>query len=169
MLACKARWNCSTLCSSVTVARRWGGLLLSFSLWAWLRSKGGRYLHDNLELCSNTEAAIGAASSITLSLQARKERGKLGLSAAAFLAQRYPAAASCYVSWTHQSCINQWVQGFEISWPNHRIWEVLICVYMKLWLWLQTLYLPELTSVVPHSGLEMVLAASGGELPLFVL
>lgn len=78
----------------------------------------------------------------------------------------------CFVSWTHHSRINQLVQGFEISWPNHRTWEILITVYMKLWLWLQTLYLPALTSVILYSGFEMALdflLKSGDEVSLFVL
>ena len=49
--------------------------------------------------------------------------------------------------------INQLVQGFEISWPNHRTWERLISVYMKLWLWLQTWYL-RCSSPWEHSSPE---------------
>lgn len=100
-------------------------------------------------------------SSITLSPQAWKEKGKLCLSIA-FLPSHFqppiPTPTALTVSWTHGSCINQLVQGFEISWHNHRIGEILISVYMKLWLWLQTLYLAELASFIPHSEFEMVLA-----------
>lgn len=129
------------------------------------------YINDNLELCPNTEAAIWAASSNTLSPKARKEKGKLCLSIA-FLAQPLSMSPTpCFVSWTHHSCINQLVQGFEISWPNHRIWEILISVYMKLWLWLQTLYLADLTFFTVYSWFDMVLAIllmSGNELSLLV-
>lgn len=129
------------------------------------------YINDNLELCPNTEAAIWAASSNALSPKARKEKGKLCLSIA-FLAQPLSTSPTpCFVSWTHQSCINQLVQGFEISWPNHRIWEILISVYMKLWLWLQTLYLADLTFFTVYAGFDMVLAIllmSGNELSLLV-
>lgn len=123
-------------------------------------------INDNLELGPNTEAAIRATSPITLSPKARKEKGKLCLSIA-LLTQPPPTTPHpCFVSWTHQSRINQLVQGFEISWPNHRIWDILISVYMKLWPWLRRLYLAELTSVLQYSGIEMVLAVllkSGGE------
>lgn len=102
------------------------------------------FINDNLELCPNTEATIWAMSSIMLSPKAGKEKGKFRLSTAfIMLNHSHPPPPHCHIS--------QLVQGFEISWPNHRTWERLISVYMKLWLWLQTWYLPELTSVILYT------------------
>lgn len=156
-MACEARWNCSVPCSSVMITIHWGfawlaPLIFIVSMTKIKVQKG--YINDNVELCPNIKATIWAMSSITLSPKAQKKNGRLGLSID-FLTQALLTTPHD-VSWTHHSYINQLVQGFEISCPNQKVWEIVISVYVELWLWSQTLYLTELTSVISYSGLEMI-------------
>lgn len=128
------------------------------------------YINDNLELCPNRGYYLGNVFHHTF-FKGMEGKGQITFKYSLSHTAISNSSPHC-VSWTHHSCINQLVQGFEISWPNHRILEILISVYMKLWLWLQTLYLVELTSVIPYSGFEVILAIflkSGYKLSLLVL
>lgn len=127
-MACEASWTSSAPCSSVTITTGWEFALLapftSFVSITKIKVQEG-YINDNLELCPNTEAAIWAASSRTLSPQARKGKGKLCLSIAS-LAQPLPASPTLalfpepiivvLINWFRDLRFPDLITGFGKSW-----------------------------------------------------